>query len=55
MFPIKNAVPTRYPPVVTWALIAANCLVFFVQRGLSPREEELPIGDIKTPVEEFAL
>jgi membrane associated rhomboid family serine protease len=41
MFPIKNAVPTRYPPVVTWALIAANCLVFFVQRGLSPREEEL--------------
>ena len=41
MFPIKNAVPTRYPPVVTWALIAANCLVFFVQLGLSPREEEL--------------
>jgi membrane associated rhomboid family serine protease len=41
MFPIKNAVPTRYPPVVTWALIAANCLVFFVQLGLSPGEEEL--------------
>src|ERR1044072_3360079 len=41
MFPIKNAVPTRYPPVVTWALIAANCLVFFVQVGLSPPEEEL--------------
>jgi hypothetical protein len=20
MFPIKNAVPTRYPPVVTWPL-----------------------------------
>jgi ClpP class serine protease len=36
MFPIKNAVPTRYPPVVTSALIAANCLVFFVQLGLSP-------------------
>ena len=40
MFPIKNAVPTRYPPVVTWLLIGTNCLVFFVQLGLSPGEEE---------------
>ncbi len=29
MFPMQNAVPTRYPPVVTWALIAVNCAVFY--------------------------
>jgi membrane associated rhomboid family serine protease len=40
MFPIKNAVPTRYPPVVTWLLIATNCVVFFLQLDLSPSEEE---------------
>ena len=28
MFPIRNTVPSRYPPVVTWMLIATNCLVF---------------------------
>ena len=26
MIPLKNAVPSRYPPVVTWILIATNCL-----------------------------
>src|ERR1700704_672117 len=41
MFPIRNAVPTRYPPVVTWMLIAANCAVFLIQIDLSPAEEEL--------------
>ena len=28
MFPIMNAVPTRYPPVVTWPRSAMNCAVF---------------------------
>src|ERR1700716_1683331 len=41
MFPIRNAVPTRYPPVVTWTLIAVNCAVFLFQIGLSPLEEQL--------------
>jgi len=24
MIPIRNAVPSRYPPMITWMLIAAN-------------------------------
>jgi membrane associated rhomboid family serine protease len=40
MFPIRNAVPTRYPPVVTWSLILANCVIFFIQIGLRPAELE---------------
>jgi membrane associated rhomboid family serine protease len=36
MIPIKNAVPSRYPPVVTWALIATNFVVFLFQESLSP-------------------
>jgi membrane associated rhomboid family serine protease len=40
MFPIQNGVPTRYSPVVTWVLIATNCLVFFYQLSLSPGELE---------------
>src|ERR1700746_2974643 len=36
MFPIRNAVPTRYPPTVTWALIVVNCAVFVFQMSLSP-------------------
>ena len=31
MIPIRNAVPSRYPPVITWMLIATNCLVFLFQ------------------------
>ena len=38
MFPIRVAIPTRYPPVVTWALIAVNCAVFFTQLNLDPVE-----------------
>ena len=38
MIPIRNAVPTRYPPVITWMLIATNCLVFLFQNSLSPDE-----------------
>src|SRR3984893_10024463 len=40
MFPIKNTVPTRYPPVVTWLLIATNCAVFLYQVNLPPGELE---------------
>src|SRR5258708_9388592 len=40
MFPIKNAVPMRYPPVVTWTLIAINCAVFLFQISLKPVAEE---------------
>jgi membrane associated rhomboid family serine protease len=41
MIPIRNAVPSRYPPVVTWMLIALNCLVFLFQDSLSRDELEL--------------
>jgi membrane associated rhomboid family serine protease len=41
MIPIWNAVPSRYPPVITWMLIATNCLVFLFQDSLSPYELEL--------------
>src|SRR3954451_3002021 len=41
MFPIKNTVPSRYPPAVTWVLIGTNCVIFFFQLGLTPRELEL--------------
>jgi membrane associated rhomboid family serine protease len=41
MIPIRNAVPSRYPPVVTWMLIASNCVVFLFQDSLSPDELEL--------------
>jgi membrane associated rhomboid family serine protease len=40
MIPIRNAVPTRYPPVMTWMLIAINCLVFLLQNSLTPAELE---------------
>jgi membrane associated rhomboid family serine protease len=40
MIPIGNAVPSRYPPVVTWALIAANCIVFLIEVSLNPLELE---------------
>jgi rhomboid family protein len=40
MFPIKNAVPTRYPPVVTVALIIVNCVAFLYELSLSPGELE---------------
>ena len=40
MIPIRNAVPSRYPPVVTWMLIATNCFVFLLQNSLGPLELE---------------
>src|SRR6185436_1143566 len=41
MFPLQTTVPLRNPPVVTWALIALNCLVFLYQISLSEPELEL--------------
>jgi membrane associated rhomboid family serine protease len=38
MIPIRSTVPTRYPPLVTWTLIAINCIVFLFQAGLPPAE-----------------
>jgi membrane associated rhomboid family serine protease len=40
MLPVGNAVPVREQSVVTWGLIAANCIVFLVQINLSPWELE---------------
>jgi membrane associated rhomboid family serine protease len=48
MIPIRNAVPSRYPPVVTWLLIATNCLVFLLQNSLSP-------ADLEEFLRDFAL
>jgi membrane associated rhomboid family serine protease len=41
MFPIRNAVPTRYPPLVTWVLIGVNCAVFLLQLSLDPAELDI--------------
>jgi membrane associated rhomboid family serine protease len=38
MIPIQMTVPTRYPPFMTWTLIAINCAVFFIQQSLTPAE-----------------
>ena len=38
MIPIRTAVPSRYPPIITWVLIATNCGVFLFQQSLSPAE-----------------
>jgi membrane associated rhomboid family serine protease len=48
MIPIRNAVPSRYPPVVTWLLIAPHCLVFLLQNSLSP-------ADLEEFLRDFAL
>jgi membrane associated rhomboid family serine protease len=38
MFPLKDDNPTSITPLVTWALIAMNVLVFFYQLSLGPVE-----------------
>ena len=48
MIPIRNVVPTRYPPVMTWMLIASNCLVFLLQNSLTP-------GELEEFLRDFAL
>ena len=44
MIPIKTAVPSRYPPIVTWVLIASNCAVFLFQQSLDPLDLRQFIG-----------
>ena len=41
MFPIHVSVPTRFPALVTYALIAVNVVVFLLQLGLSERAGEV--------------
>jgi membrane associated rhomboid family serine protease len=45
MLPIEIAVPTRYPALITYALIAANCLLFLFQVSLSPDELEAFVNE----------
>jgi membrane associated rhomboid family serine protease len=40
MFPIRDTIPSRSAPVVTWSLIAVNTLVFVYELSLDPRELE---------------
>jgi membrane associated rhomboid family serine protease len=40
MFPLKDDNPVHITPVVTWALIAINVLVFLYQVSLSPKLSE---------------
>jgi membrane associated rhomboid family serine protease len=44
MFPIKSTIALRYPPVVTWVLIAVNSLVFLVEVNLDPTGLERFVG-----------
>jgi membrane associated rhomboid family serine protease len=37
MFPIRDTVPSRRPPFVTWTLIAVNGLVFLFEQSLDPQ------------------
>jgi len=38
MFPIRNAVPSRHVPLVTWVLIAINSVVFLAELRLDPNQ-----------------
>ena len=38
MLPIRTSVPTRYPALATWAVIAINCAIFVFQDSLTPVE-----------------
>jgi membrane associated rhomboid family serine protease len=40
VIPIRDTVPNRSAPVVTWSLIAVNALVFLYQLTMSPEELE---------------
>jgi membrane associated rhomboid family serine protease len=48
MLPIQIAVPTRYPALVTYALIAANAAMFLFEISLSP-------GELQVFFSQFAL
>ncbi len=36
MFPLRDEIPSRRAPIVTWAIIAANTIVFLYQSALPP-------------------
>ncbi len=38
MFPVRDTVPSHSPPLMTWALIGANCAVFLFELALSPAQ-----------------
>jgi len=38
MFPIRDTIPSRSPPLMTWGLIGVNILVFFFERALPPEQ-----------------
>ncbi len=38
MFPIRDTIPGRSPPLMVWGLIGINVLVFFVERALPPEQ-----------------
>jgi membrane associated rhomboid family serine protease len=40
MIPLRDTIPSRQVPVVTWALIIVNVLVFLFELSLSPEELE---------------
>ena len=40
MIPIRDTIPHRRAPVMTWAIIAANVVVFLYELTLSPQELE---------------
>ncbi len=40
MFPLRDTIPSRTFPVVTWALIALNTAVFFFEASLPPRVQQ---------------
>lgn len=40
MIPLRDTIPSRKPPVVTWAIIALNILIFMFELSLTPRELE---------------
>jgi len=38
MFPIRDTIPAKNPPIATWFLILANGFVFLFELTLSPHQ-----------------
>ncbi|MGD9764992.1 MAG: rhomboid family intramembrane serine protease [Candidatus Binatia bacterium] len=45
MIPIRDTIPSRNEPIVTWALIAVNALVFVYEVSLGPEQLERFVYD----------
>ena len=41
MFPLRDNIPSRRKPVMVWALVGLNIVVFLFTLGLSPAGEAL--------------